>query len=293
MEFSIHNVKKQYPGGKMALGGIEAELSAPAFIGLLGPNGAGKSTLMKLLTLGLLPTDGEILLDGAPLQKQEAALHKKLGYLPQEYGLYEELTVWQFLDYMAALKELGKTARGSMERALALCGLEERRNSRISTLSGGFKQRVGIAQALLGTPELLILDEPTVGLDPEERIRMRNLFVEEARDKILILSTHIIEDVQSVCNRLIVLHEGSIRYDGPPDGLVDLSVGHVGAYACATGEPDRMDGYTGCQVTSKVVTPEKTTYRLVAERLPAFAQPAAPSLEDAYIYAMAREETAP
>lgn len=293
MNFSIYNVRKEYHRGKTALADINAELSAPAFIGLLGPNGAGKSTLMKLLTLGLLPTEGEILLDGAPLQKQEAALHKKLGYLPQEYGLYEELTVWQFLDYMAALKELGKTANSSMERVLALCGLEERRNSRISALSGGFKQRVGIAQALLGTPDLLILDEPTVGLDPEERIRIRNLFVEEARDKILILSTHIIEDVQSVCNRLIVLHEGSIRYDGPPEGLVALSAGHVGTYTCAMGEADQMDGCTGCKVTSKVVAPEKTTYRLVAEHLPTFAQQAAPNLEDAYIYAMTREEVAP
>lgn len=292
MEFAIRNIKKQYPGGKMALSGIDTTLSAPAFIGLLGPNGAGKSTLMKLLTLGLLPTEGEITLNGMPLQKQEAALRKTLGYLPQEYGLYEELTVWQFLDYMAAMKELGHAAHEKIERVLPLCGLEERRNSRIATLSGGFKQRVGIAQALLGSPQLLIMDEPTVGLDPEERIRMRNVFVDEARDKILILSTHIIEDVQSVCNRLIVLHEGLVRYDGPPEGLLALSAGHVGTYACAAGEADQMAGTNGCQVTSKVVTAQTTTYRLVAETLPPFAQPTPPTLEDAYIYAMARGEAA-
>ncbi len=120
---------------------------------------------------------------------------------------------------------------------------------------------------------------------------MRNLFVEEARDKILILSTHIIEDVQSVCNRLIVLHEGSIRYDGPPEGLWDMSRGHVGSYVCVQGGINLMDEQNSYQVTSKVVTPEKTSYRLVAEELPSFAEPVAPSLEDAYIYAMARRDT--
>ncbi len=297
MEFNIHGLEKRYPGGKTALNGLELTLTAPMFVGLLGPNGAGKSTLMKLLTLGLLPSAGKILLDGAPLQKQQRQLRQKLGYLPQEYGLYEELTVYQFLDYMACLKNLGSKSKQHIERVLPLCGLYERKRNRIGSLSGGYKQRVGIAQALLGDPELIILDEPTVGLDPEERVRMRNVFVETARDKIMILSTHIIEDVQSVCNRLIVLNRGRICYDGTPDGLIAQCLGHVGIYECLQGEADHMmcdaAQIAAMRVTSKIVTPEKTVYKLVADELPGFAEAVRPSLEDAYMYAMAGAERQP
>lgn len=289
MQISIQNVTKIYTRGKKALNKVNIELTSPALIGLVGPNGAGKSTLMKLLTLGLLPTEGKIELDGKPLLRQEKLLKRSLGYAPQEFGLYEELTVYEFLDYIAAMKGLGKKAPGEVARAMELCGLTERRKSRIRTLSGGYKQRVGVAQALLGDPALIILDEPTAGLDPEERIRMRNMFVEVARDKILLLSTHIIDDIQSVCNRLIVLHLGKIRYDGPPEGLLALSEGHVGTYECPAGEPDQAAGFDPAKVTSKIVSQEKTSYRIVAKELPPFAQPAAPTLEDAYIYAMERE----
>lgn len=152
---------------------------------------------------------------------------------------------------------------------------------------------MGIAQALLGDPGMLIFDEPTVGLDPEERVRIRNLFVEVARDKIMILSTHIIEDVQSVCNRLIVLHQGAVCYDGRPDGLAALCAGHVGLYECRKGETDLAAGHTGIHITSKVVTAEKTAYKLVADELPGFASPTPPTLEDAYMYAMACQEAKP
>lgn len=289
MQISIKNVTKVYTGGKKALNKANIELTSPALIGLVGPNGAGKTTFMKLLTLGLLPTEGQILLNGEPLLKQEKYLKSRLGYLPQEYGLYEELTVRQFLDYVAALKDIG-TAGSEIEKVLGLCGLEERRKHRISTLSGGYKQRVGVAQALLGEPELIILDEPTVGLDPEERIRMRNMFVELARDRLMLLSTHIIDDIQSVCNRLIVLHLGNICYDGTPEGLLELSEGHVGAYECRAGERDYMEGERAYKVTAKVVMRDRTVYRIVADELPSFARPVPPSLEDAYMFAMAREE---
>lgn len=297
MEFRIHGLEKRYSGGKTALAGLELTLTAPMFVGLLGPNGAGKSTLMKLLTLGLLPSAGKILLDGVPLPKQQRQLRQRLGYLPQEYGLYEELTVYQFLDYMACLKGLGSKSKHHIQRVLPLCGLDERKRNRIGSLSGGYKQRVGIAQALLGDPDLIILDEPTVGLDPEERVHMRNVFVETARDKIMILSTHIIEDVQSVCNRLIVLNQGRICYDGAPDGLIALCAGHVGTYECHRGEADQMMREAAhpaaMRVTSKIVTPERTLYKLVADGLPGFAQAVRPSLEDAYMYAMACAQRQP
>ena len=190
---------------------------------------------------------------------------------------------------MAALKGLGKKAREQIQRVMELCGLEAHQKNRIRTLSGGYKQRVCVAQALLGEPELIILDEPTAGLDPEERIRMRNMFAEVARDRIMILSTHIIDDIQSICNRLIVLHLGKICYDGTPEGMLELAQGHVGSYESRNGEEDRMTGSKGLVITSKIVGREKTSYRMVGETLPEFAQPVQATLEDAYIYVMERE----
>ena len=245
---------------------------------------------MKLITLNLLQTKGEILLEDKALLSQEKHFKQKLGYLPQEYGLYEELTVYQFLDYMAALKNI-KNPRAQIEALLDMCGLTERRKSKIASLSGGLKQRVGIAQAFLGNPEILILDEPTVGLDPEERMRMRNIFVEAAKDKIIILSTHIIEDVQSVCNRLIVLHLGNICFDGPPTMLIAQCEGHVATYDCVSGQPDLLaDAKTGYRIVSKIVTPKKVQYRFIGKSIPDYATMAKPSLEDAYVHIMAKEE---
>jgi len=287
MNLSIHNLNMIYPNGKAALKQVDMELSSPSFIGLLGPNGAGKSTLMKLLIAALLPTDGDIQMDGEPLNKREAALRSKLGYLPQRFGLYDELTVWQFLDYMCALKGIRKD-RQEIDRVIADTNLDEKRKARLSTLSGGQRQRVGIAQALLGKPELLIFDEPTVGLDPEERINFRNLFSRNATDKIVLLSTHIVEDVQSVCNRVIVLNQGKILYDGSPQGLLQTAEGHVGAYI----ETERQETPAGCKVTDRKFTAQGVTARIVGDRLPDFAQRAEPSLEDAYMYLLAQKEMA-
>lgn len=290
MNLSVKNVTKRYPGGNVALDDVTTHLTSPAFIGLLGPNGAGKSTLMKLLTLNLLQTKGDILLEDKPLQSQEKAFKQKLGYLPQEYGLYEELTVYQFLDYMAALKNI-KNPKAQIEELLYMCGLTERRKSKIANLSGGLKQRVGIAQAFLGNPEILILDEPTVGLDPEERMRMRNIFVEAAKDKIIILSTHIIEDVQSVCNRLIVLHLGNICFDGAPADLIAACEGHVATYDCVAGQQDLLaEEQANYRIVSKIVTPEKVHYRFIGSAIPQYATAIKPSLEDAYVHIMAKEE---
>ncbi|PKM73241.1 MAG: ABC transporter ATP-binding protein [Firmicutes bacterium HGW-Firmicutes-16] len=221
MKIELKNLQKTYKGGKAALRDLSLTLASPSLIGLVGPNGAGKSTLMKLLTANLLPSAGEILIDGEPLVKQEKLLKASLGYLPQEFGLFEDLTAAQFLDYMAALKGIEKrAAKNEIDRVIALTHLEDKRKSKIRTLSGGQKQRVGIAQALLGEPKLLIFDEPTVGLDPAERVAFRNLFTEAAKTRLVILSTHIIEDVQSACDHLIVLDKGEIRYCGTPDELI-------------------------------------------------------------------------
>jgi ABC-type multidrug transport system ATPase subunit len=279
MKMAVRNINMTYKTGKKALQDVSFDMESPNLIGLLGPNGAGKSTLMKLLVAGLLPTGGEITLDGAPLAKNEKKLKSLLGYLPQSFGLYDELTVWQFLDYIAALKGI-KNSKAAIAKAIEETHLSEKKNARIGTLSGGQRQRVGIAQAFLGNPELLIFDEPTVGLDPEERINFRNLFSKLAQDKIVLLSTHIIEDVQSVCNRLIVIHNGQILFDGTPEELIHLAHNHVGIFEEIPGNQQEQE----YQVTSRINTARGISCRIVAEVLPAFAKPVEPTLEDAYMY---------
>ena len=279
MNIQIQSVSMTYPGGKAALREVSLSLGSPCLIGLLGPNGAGKSTLMKLMTAALLPTGGEIRIDGQPLSKAEKALKQRLGYLPQSFGLYDELRVYQFLDYMAALKGISP-ARAAVERAMEAVNLTELRKKKIRTLSGGQRQRVGIAQAILGDPELLIFDEPTVGLDPEERIRMRNLFASLAREKLVILSTHIIDDVQSVCGEIAVINRGKILFSGSSEALTVRARGHVGVWL---GEPGEDCPLT---VTSQTHTADGVLCRGVAGELPGFVRPAEPALEDAYIWMM-------
>ena len=283
MQISLQELTMTYPSGKKALQGVNLELDSPSLVGLLGPNGAGKSTLMKLLVAGLLPTGGAIRVDGEPLLRRERALKARLGYLPQDFGLYDELTVTQFLDYMGALKGL-RDSRGAIRRAIEEVHLEEKAKAKIRTLSGGQRQRVGIAQALLGEPELLIFDEPTVGLDPEERIHFRNLFSRLAQKRLVLLSTHIIEDVQSVCSRLLVLHRGKLRFDGPPEELIRAAEGHVGTFDETGGEREE-----GLHITARVNTARGVACRAVAEALPPYVQPAEPTLEDAYLYLISGE----
>ena len=285
MNISVNNLNMTYPKGKKALQDISVNIESPSLIGLLGPNGAGKSTLMKLLVAGLIPTSGEILMDGMPLLKNEKKLKASLGYLPQSFGLYDELTVWQFLDYMAALKGI-KNSKKVIEEVIKKTNLTEKRKARISTLSGGQRQRVGIAQALMGNPELLIFDEPTVGLDPEERINFRNLFSKTAQDKIVLLSTHIIEDVQSVCDKLIVINQGQILFTGTPEELIALAHNHVGVFEEKTEE----SGNKEYKITARVNTARGIACRIVAEILPAFAQAVEPTLEDAYMYLIMGKE---
>ena len=282
MNVEIFNLSMTYPSGKTALREINLNLSSPNLIGLLGPNGAGKSTLMKLLVAGLLPTEGVISVDGKPLMKQERLLKARLGYLPQSFGLFDELTVWQFLDYMAALKGIDNSQE-AIAAAIQSTNLEEKQKAKIRTLSGGQRQRVGIAQAILGNPHFLIFDEPTVGLDPEERISFRNLFSQMAQDRLVLLSTHIIEDVQSVCNQLIVIHQGRIRFAGTPAELIAGAVGHVGIFR----EKDRRQE-VGLHITSRVNTAQGIVCRAVADDLPDFVEHVVPALEDAYLYLISR-----
>ena len=283
MELKIQNVSMTYPSGKQALKGLNLDLKSPSLIGLLGPNGAGKSTLMKLLVAALMPTEGNILVDGTPLNKVEGKLKASLGYLPQDFGLFDELTVTQFLDYMAALKGL-RSPQAAIRDVIRAVNLEEKARAKIRTLSGGQRQRVGIAQALLGDPPFLIFDEPTVGLDPEERIHFRNLFSRTAQERLVLLSTHIIEDVQSVCDQIVVIHRGQIRFTGTPEQLITSAAGHVGVFW----ERDEMQGQ-GLHITARVNTSQGVRCRAVADQLPPYVQAEEPTLEDAYLYLISRE----
>ena len=285
MYLHIQHLNMTYPSGKQALEDLSLELSSPSLVGLLGQNGAGKSTLMELLTLGLLPTGGTIHWNGRPLLDQERAWKAQLGYLPQTFGLYDELTVTQFLDYMAALKGLPQAA-GDIRRVIQATNLEDKARAPIRTLSGGQRQRVGIAQALLGDPQFLIFDEPTVGLDPEERIHFRSLFSQMARDKLVLLSTHIIEDVQAVCDQLVVLCGGRVLFAGPPAALIAQAQGHVGVFL----ETPQTQPEDQRAVTNRLNTSQGVLCRMVGEVLPPYAQPVEPTLEDAYLFRIAQEE---
>ena len=283
MEINIQNVSMTYPNGKQALKDLTLDLRTPSLIGLLGPNGAGKSTLMKLLVTALLPTSGTIRVDGRSLTKSERFLKSQLGYLPQDFGLFDELTVTQFLDYMAALKGL-RNPKAAVREVIKAVNLEEKKRARIRALSGGQRQRVGIAQALLGDPPFLIFDEPTVGLDPEERIHFRNLFSQAAQNRLVLLSTHIIEDVQSVCDRLVVINHGRILFAGTPEQLIRSAAGHVGVFLEQNTAQER-----GLHITARVNTGSGVRCRVVADTLPGYATPEEPTLEDAYLYLISRE----
>lgn len=283
MDIKIQKVSMTYPNGKQALKDLSLDLRAPSLVGLLGPNGAGKSTLMKLLVAALMPTSGTIKVDGQPLAKSDKQLKSQLGYLPQDFGLFDELTVAQFLDYMAALKGI-REPKEVIGETIRKVNLEEKAKSKIRTLSGGQRQRVGIAQALLGDPPFLIFDEPTVGLDPEERIHFRNLFSQTAQNRLVLLSTHIIEDVQSVCDRIVVINHGRILFTGTPEKLIQATSGHVGTFYESESEQEK-----GLHITARVNTGKGVRCRAVAYELPSYVKPEEPSLEDAYLYLISRE----
>lgn len=288
MRIQAKSLKKAYKKSQFALDGINLELESPCMVGLVGPNGAGKTTLMKLLVSQLEPSSGEIWVDGVELPKQEKEFKRRLGYLPQDFGLYEELTVRQFLDYMACLKGITSRRPAIISECLEKTSLGDKTTARIKTLSGGQKQRVGIAQALLNSPEVLIVDEPTVGLDPEERIRFRNLFSRNASRQLVILSTHIIDDVESICNRLIILHKGVILFHGEPSELIRRAEGHAATIDVNPGEDEIIENHF--RITSRIVTRTGARCRIVGDDFPASSKAVAPTLEDAYIYHLMKGE---
>ncbi len=229
MNIEIKNLSKTYPGGFKALDSVDLTITNGMF-GLLGPNGAGKSTLIRILVTLMQPTSGQVLVDGKDISGYRKEIRKMVGYLPQDFRFFAKLKSWEFLDYAARLGGMNsKKERGMrVDEMLESVGLFEFRNRMANKLSGGMKRRLGIAQALIARPSMIIVDEPTTGLDPEERIRFRNLLSDLGRSEtIIILSTHIVGDISSTCNQMALLNEGSLIYNGTPDHLVEQAEGFV------------------------------------------------------------------
>lgn len=257
-------------------------------LGLLGPNGAGKSTLMKLLATLSVPNSGRVLWNGDDIARAPESLRQTLGYLPQDFGVYAALNAREFLEFLAAVKGLhGRVAKQRIEFCLNAVGLIERAEDRLGDYSGGMRQRVGIAQALLNDPSLLIVDEPTVGLDPDERMRFRHLLTELAADRLIILSTHIVSDVEATATELAVMAQGALQFFGTPEQMLAGAEGHVFEWTIPSTELTHWR--ERCQVSAAIRRPEGIRIRVVAESAPSGdAQSVTPSLEDAYTWLLSK-----
>lgn len=275
---------KTYPSGVQALKGVNLEIQ-PGIFGLLGPNGAGKTTLMKILATLLEPDGGTAEMDGLDLINAKAETRKKLGYLPQDFGLYPTLTAVQMLNYFAKLKGVTdrKERHSLVDALLERVNLTAERNRRLGGFSGGMRQRVGIAQALIGNPELLIVDEPTAGLDPEERSRLHNLLAESARENtVILLSTHIVSDVSTLCNHFAVIRGGKILAATSPEAALAELDGHIWEATLPREQVARLTA--NGKVLSSQMTAGRTRVRILSKN----GKPADPfvavtaTLEDYY-----------
>ena len=291
MKLEIRHVTKRYRD-KTAVADVSLTLTAGVW-GLLGANGAGKTTLMRMLAGILRPTEGQILCDGVEIGALGGAYREKLGYLPQEFGFYPEFTVQDYLEYMAALKGLPRAeAARQIDALLERVSLAEVRRKKIVKLSGGMKRRVGIAQALLNDPEILILDEPTAGLDPGERVRFRNLLSEFAQERIVLISTHIVSDVEYIAAENAVMKNGTIIAQDTTEGLVQQIEGKVWQGSAPAGELPRWEHCLQV-VNLRNETDGTVTLRYLAEapQLPG-SIPARPKLEDLYLWLFPEETEA-
>jgi ABC-type multidrug transport system ATPase subunit len=257
-------------------------------LGLLGPNGAGKSTLMRILATITRPTTGRVAWNGADLVRTPEAVREVLGYLPQDFGVYPNLNAVEFLEYIAAIKGLdGRAARRRIDELLQLVNLTEAARRPLGGYSGGMKQRVGIAQALLNDPELLIVDEPTVGLDPEERVRFRNLLSDLSGQRLVILSTHIVSDVGATASEIAIINQGQLLCHSAPEALLHSVAGQVWEWVIPSAAlPATRQRFL---VSSIVRTGDGVRLRAVAETAPTSdAEPVAPALEDGYLRLLAQ-----
>ena len=293
MRLVIDGVSKLYRGKVWGLRDFSLTLE-PGVLALVGPNGAGKSTLMRILATITRPTEGSVTWQGAhdrcpaDIARSPDGLRRVLGYLPQDFGVYPNLNAQEFLEYLAALKGLdGRTARRRIDQLLQVVNLGEVRKRPLGGYSGGMKQRVGIAQALLNDPQLLIVDEPTAGLDPEERVRFRNLLSDLAGERIVILSTHIVSDAEATATEIAVIFKGHLLQHAAPEHLLQEVEGKVWQWVVPSAELTaiRQDHL----VSSTVRRADGVHVRVIADAPPGpAAVDAPPVLEDAYLYLLSR-----
>ena len=274
---------KRYKGDIWGLKDFSLDIGS-GILGLLGPNGAGKSSLMRILATVTKPTEGRASWNGCDIAGSPEHVRPILGYLPQDFGIYPNLTAYEFLSYLAAARGVvGKPARRRIVQLLELVNLGDARKRRLGSLSGGMKQRVGIAQALLNDPELLIVDEPTAGLDPEERIRFRNLLSELSVNRTVILSSHIVSDIEAAATSIAIMSKGHLVVHAAPEELLESVAGKVWEVVITSSELTELKRTH--LVGSTTRTADGVRARVVAERIPAAsAKPLTPALEDAYLW---------
>lgn len=285
MTLTINNLGKLYNGKSWGLKNFTLTIEE-GVLGLVGPNGAGKSTLMRILATITRPTEGSVAWNGADIVRSPDTLRAVLGYLPQDFGVYPNLTAIEFLEYLAAAKGLeASSARKRIDELLQLVNLTEVRNRVVGGYSGGMKQRVGIAQALLNDPKLLIVDEPTSGLDPEERIRFRNLLSDLSSDRIVILSTHIVSDVEATATQIALIRKGHLVLSAAPETLLAQVEGKVWEWMTSSDQLVKMKQQF--LVSGTIRCSDGIQVRAVTEQAPGRdAHRVPPRLEDAYLYLM-------
>ena len=290
MKLVIDGVGKQYAKKLWGLRDLRLELG-PGVVGLLGPNGAGKSTLMRIIATVTRTTEGRVLWNDRDLARSPDTLRAVLGYLPQDFGVYPHLTALEFLEYMAAVKGLdARSARQRIDELLAVVNLAEARDRALGGFSGGMKQRVGIAQALLNDPEVLIVDEPTAGLDPEERARFRNLLSELSGERIVIFSTHIVSDIEAIATDIAILSGGRLLAHGAPEDLLRAVEGKVWELVIPSAEMSAAK--QKFLISTSVRRTDGVHVRIVAAERPGTgAMPATPTLEDAYLQCISNQRT--
>jgi len=287
VNISIEGLNKIYRNGNRALKNINLEIENGMF-GLLGPNGAGKSSLMRILVTLMKPTSGSIKVNDLDLMRHRREVRGFLGYLPQDFAFFAKLKTWEFLDYAACLAGLSNSIerKTAVEDMLENVGLFEVRERMANKLSGGMKRRLGIAQALIGEPKIVVVDEPTTGLDPDERIRFRNLLSKMSqRDIIIILSTHIVGDISSTCRSMALLNKGELVYHGSPDQIIKEAEGNVWQIKATNTEFESIkEKY---HVISTIPDQDGWEVQVVADEINGFlGKQVAPNLEHGYVYFM-------